>query len=273
MRLTLIQPRQNELYDFSHPERRFTAEQARRGAAEMVEQTFALMEQAPATDLVVTSEAVNFPGLEKQLPVLYPQLIEQGPLLERFAAFARARRCYVAAAHYAVDGGVRNRLTVFDRQGEIVGSYDKVHLAGEEQRSLTTGDSYCVVETDFGRMGLCICWDMQFPEVCRHYALAGARLVICPTWGWESIYAHARAYENGIFVAGAMSVPYRGGIAGIRTPSEAVAPDGTVLACADGAAAQQLTAELDLAAMEELHALRMHDRRPDTYGALVQHKA
>lgn len=271
MRLTLIQPRQNFLYDFAHQERTLSLAQAQAGVREMEEQTFALMEQAPATDLVVTTEAVNFPGLEKQLPVPYGELIREEPLLSRFAAFAKARHCYVAAGHYARDGkGVRNRLTVFDRQGTVAAVYDKVHLAGDEQRSLVAGDRYCVLEADFGRVGLCICWDMQFPEVCRHYALSGARLVICPTWGWESIYAHARAYENGIFVAGAMSVPYKEAIAGIRTPSEVVAPDGCVVAQAAPDAAQQLTMELELNAMEELHTLRMHDRRPETYGMLAR---
>ena len=271
MRLTLIQPRQNALYDFANPARRITAEASRALCDAMAAQTFALMEAAPPTDLLVTSEAVNFPGLAKQLDGEYAQYVDAAPLEQRFAAYARQRRCYVVASLYVKRGQqLFNEAVVFDRGGLAVARYAKVHLAGDEQHSLTAGNQYCMVDADFGRFGVCVCWDMQFPEVCRHYALQGARLVVCPTWGWEAIYAHARAYENGIFVAGAMSVPYQGTIEGLRTPSELVAPDGRVLARASAAEAQPLTAEFDLTAMQALTQLRLQDRRADTYAALVK---
>ena len=271
MRLTLVQPVQNALYDFAHSQRVFTAREAGELAADMAEQTFALLSQAPRTDLLVTTEAVNFPGLQRQLAGDYAACVDARPLEARFAAFARERGCYVVAGLYTNrDGQLCNEAVVWDRAGREAARYRKVHLAGEEQLSLTPGDRYCAVDADFGRFGVCVCWDMQFPEVCRHYALMGARLVVCPTWGWEAVYAHARAYENGIFVAGAMSVPYGGPIEGIRTPSELVAPDATVLARAAADRADVLTCEFDPAAMEELHRLRMQDRRPDTYGALTE---
>ena len=69
-----------------------------------------------------------------------------------------------------------------------------------------------------------------------------------------------------------MSVPYEGDIEGIRAPSEVIGPDGLTRARASRSAAQALICELDLDAQRELHALRMHDRRPDTYGALTESK-
>ena len=271
MRLTLIQPRQNALYDFACRDRMFSAAEAGALRAEMEEQTFTLLEAAPETDLAVTTEAVNFPGPAGQLPGEYARYVDATALERRFAEYARRRGCYVVAGLYQNHGGkLYNEAVVFDRGGGVAARYAKVHLAGDEQVALTPGDRYCLVDADFGRFGVCVCWDMQFPEVCRHYALRDARLVVCPTWGWEAVYAHARAYENGIWVAGAMSVPFRGNIEGIRTPSEAVAPDGNVLARADTDRAQQLTCAPDLSAMADLHAVRMHDRRPDTYGLLTQ---
>ena len=271
MRLTLIQPKQNALYDFAHQEKHITAETSRALREAMAEQTIALMEASPETDLMVTSEAVNFPGLEKQLDAPYQAHIDSRWLEARFAALARQKACYVVGSLYVSrDGHLYNEAIVWDRGGAVVARYDKIHLAGDEQHSLTAGRQYCAVDADFGRFGVCVCWDMQFPEVCRHYALQGVRLVVCPTWGWEQIYAHARAYENGIFVAGAMAVPYRGPIEGIRTPSELVAPDGSVLARASADRAETLTCAFDLAAMAELHQMWMHDRKPDTYQALAQ---
>lgn len=271
MRLTLIQPKQNALYDFAHPEKHIASEASRALREAMAEETIALMEASPETDLIVTSEAVNFPGLEKQLDAPYAAHIDSRSLEARFAEIARQKACYVLGSLYVSrDGHLYNEAVVWNRAGVVIARYDKIHLAGDEKKSLTAGQRYCTVDADFGRFGVCVCWDMQFPEVCRQYALQGVRLVVCPTWGWEQIYAHARAYENGIFVAGAMAVPYQGAIEGIRTASELIAPDGSVLARASTDKAETLTCDFDLSAMAELHQMRMQDRRPDTYKALAQ---
>ena len=70
---------------------------------------------------------------------------------------------------------------------------------------------------------------MQFPETCRSYALQGADMVLAPTWGWESTYAAARAYENGMYVASAMAVPSYKHIEGRRVPSQVISPLGEVI--------------------------------------------
>lgn len=243
MKITLIQPRVKT-------------------AAEVAAQTLELMASVPQTDLMVTTEAINYPGT-----------VDGSELLPAFSAMASAKRCYLVACMYTREAGtLRNRAHVLNREGKRIAVYDKVHLAGDEQRMMRPGDRYCVVDADFGRFGVCICWDMQFPEVCRHYALCGARLVVCPTWGWENLYAQSRAYENGIYVAGAMNVPYDRPIEGIRSPSEVIAPDGSILAAAGRDEAAALTCEIDLNAMGELYAVRMRDRRPATYGILTEQK-
>lgn len=273
MKLALIQPKQNQLYDFARPDRHFSAEESRQLTAEMTEQTFSLMDCVSSADLVVTTEAVNYPGSAESLPGPYAAYIQEAPLLDRFSAYAKDHACYVAACVYAHrENRLVNRAVVFDRQGRQIAVYDKIHLAGEEQTTLAAGSAYRIIDADFGRFGVCICWDMQFPEVCRYYALMDCRLVICPTWGWESIYANSRAYENGIWVAGAMSVPYRGGIEGIRTPSGVIAPDGRTWASASPSEAEALVCGIRLEDYSDLHSLRMHDRRPDTYAALCDEK-
>ena len=65
--------------------------------------------------------------------------------------------------------------------------------------------------------------------MARNLARKGCDLIVCPTWGWEWIYGPARAYENGIFVAAAMAVPYWMPIEDLRRPSMVVSPDGRIL--------------------------------------------
>lgn len=274
MKIVLLQPVQNKLYHFSEAKEKLSKAEAIQLQQNMIEQTFELLESAPPADLYVTTEAVNYPGEAQKLPGNYADYIDARPLLERFSCEAAKRHAYIAAGLYEKDatGILRNTLTVFERSGKQAAHYTKVHTVGSEQQTLMAGNEYSVLEADFGRIGLCICWDMQFPEVCRHYALDGCHMVICPTWGWESIYSHARAYENGIWVAGAMSVPYTSAISGIRTPSEVIAPDGSIRALASADHADILLCECDLNSMHDLYSLRMNDRHPETYMKLTTPK-
>jgi len=130
---------------------------------------------------------------------------------------------------------------------------------------LTPGKEYLVMDTEFGKIGVIICWDMQFPEACRELVLRGAELILCPTWGWEQIYGHSRAYENGVYVASAMSVPFREDITGIRNPSEVISPKGEILASGSRSKAEVVTCELDIRDCKEFKELRMSNRHPETY--------
>jgi predicted amidohydrolase len=79
----------------------------------------------------------------------------------------------------------------------VVGKYSKTHLPQEEAESgITAGDLYPVFDTDFGRIGITICWDLQFPEPFAAMARKGAELILLPIWGGNDILARARAIEN-----------------------------------------------------------------------------
>lgn len=276
MRIALLQTKQNRLYDFADAGRRYSLREARALQQEMVEQTLALLEGIDAPcDLIVTPEAINFPGSPEHIEGEWTRCIAEAEdmWLDAFAAQSKRLGSYLVLGAYTRRAGkVYNSACIYDRMGQRIALYDKMHLAGSEQRTLEAGHELAVIDADFGRFGVCICWDMQFPEVCRLYALAGARLVVCPTWGWEGIYAHARAYENGIFVAGAMGVPYQGDIEGIRNPSEVVGPDGTVRVAASRDRAEVVFVEIDITESGAYRALRMADRRPALYGGLFQER-
>ena len=274
MKLALIQTRQNALYSFLNPEARYTLDEAGALQRDMLEQNLMLMRQAAAQgcDLMVTTEAMNFPGQPHKVQGDIAALVDQSVawLVPQLSEIAREGACYIAACLYSrrapgiTDGGLYNAIWLFDRQGEVCAVYHKTHLAGDENDYLIPGDRYCVVETDFGRVGLAICWDMQFPETCQRLTEMGADLIVTPTWGWEWIYGPARAYENGVYVAAAMAVPEWGPIEGLRSPSEVIRPDGECLARGSRMEAGVVYCDIeDLSAFRDLRDMRLQRRRRD----------
>lgn len=145
-----------------------------------------------------------------------------GPTTETLGQLARELRTYIVAGLYErVPPALYNTAVLIDRDGKLAGTYRKTHLPREEwEAGITPGDSYPVFETDFGKIALLVCWDLQFPEPWRAVALQGAELVLLPIWGGNETLLRARAIENHVF---AVSSSY-------DMRSCVVAPDGEILA-------------------------------------------
>ncbi|RUQ99114.1 nitrilase-related carbon-nitrogen hydrolase [Labedella endophytica] len=110
------------------------------------------------------------------------------------------------------DGALYNSAAVVSADG-VLAVYRKVHLWDRENLVFTPGSSAPpVVETPHGRLGVIVCYDLEFPEMPRSLALAGADLIVVPT-NWprtevpegekppEIIHAQAAARSNGVFIA------------------------------------------------------------------------
>lgn len=271
MKIGLVQTKHNALYDFLNPEFTLTSDQCRFLQEQQVRQNLQLLQQAERRefDLLVTTECINYirtAGSNRaEDALLYPTL----DCWER-EALSRAARCagswLVAGLGYRENGKAYNAALVFDRKGELRQIYRKAHLVGDESKVFTPGNALCVQQADFGCFGVCVCWDMQFPETARSLALMGAQIVVCPTWGWEAdLYGRARAYENGIFAAAAMAVPAWGNIESPRTPSSVISPSGDFLVCASVDAAVLVECTLDLSQISLYHSARIDGRRPELY--------
>jgi predicted amidohydrolase len=106
-----------------------------------------------------------------------------GPFVEQLASRARRYSAYIAGSLYVEEGDCYpNKTLVIDREGNLAGSYDKVHPTYREIDSgVTPGPSAQVVETDFGRLGLAICFDIGWPEHWAALAAQGAELVVWPS--------------------------------------------------------------------------------------------
>ncbi len=155
---------------------------------------------APAgADLILFPEGITVVGTGKS----YAEVSETvpGPTTARLAELARQKHAYVAAGLYERDGAaVYNTAVLLDRTGNLIGRYRKVHLPRSEMEQLTPGNEYPVFHTDFGTVGIMICYDVFFAEPARALALEGAEIVLLPIWGGNETLATARAIENHVFL-------------------------------------------------------------------------
>ena len=125
-----------------------------------------------------------------------------GPTTKVLGSIARKYKLYVVAGILERSGDtVFNTAVLIDRNGNLAGKYRKVSLPQEEiDGGITPGDSFSVFNTDFGRIGLMICWDVTFPEPARILAQKGAEIIFLPIWGGDVNLAKARAIENQVYL-------------------------------------------------------------------------
>lgn len=109
------------------------------------------------------------------------------PLVAQWSQAVSGRSVVVLGfAERGPDGAHFNSAAVLDATG-VLAVYRKAHLWDREKLFFTPGDRRPpVVETAFGRIGVIICYDLEFPEYTRHVALAGADLIAVPT-NWPAV--------------------------------------------------------------------------------------
>lgn len=101
---------------------------------------------------------------------------------------------------------------VFNRQGKIVGRHTKTVLTRDEiNRGFKPGKNIKVIETEFGKIGICVCFEIHFPEIAREYKLQGARVIFNPIGTgmynedqyqvWTAV-GKVRASENRVYTLG-----------------------------------------------------------------------
>jgi deaminated glutathione amidase len=117
------------------------------------------------------------------------------------------------------DGKVANRAFLFAPNGDLVTTYDKIHMfdvdldKGEswrESSTYTPGEKAVVADLPFGKLGFAICYDLRFPQLFRTEAMEGAEILTAPAaFTKQTGVAHwhvllrSRAIENGAFVVSA----------------------------------------------------------------------
>ena len=196
-------------------------------------------------------------------------------LLPRVADLARRTGVALVVSEPHDDGTAESiTAVVVDRDGTVLGRYTKTHLYGPAERAaFTPGDGTPLVVDVAGlRVGVLVCFDVEFPEAVRALAVAGADVVAVPTAIFDPDVARlllpARAYENRVALAYANHVgPAADGVSTFSGGSVVVGPDGRVLARAEQDEAGLLLADVDAA---DLRGARdvvdyVRERRPETY--------
>ncbi|MNI02238.1 Aliphatic amidase [compost metagenome] len=151
-------------------------------------------------DLICLTEtfyegSVNLPLVDKCQSI-------PGELTNEIGKKAAEYHSYVLFTMYErEDEHIYNTAVLIGRDGTIAGKYRKMHLPlYEAEYGVMPGSSHGIFDTDFGRIGVLICYDQEFPESARILALLGAEVIFIPTIGDESLQTRARARDNGLHV-------------------------------------------------------------------------
>jgi deaminated glutathione amidase len=160
-----------------------------------------------------------------------------------------------------------NTLPAFDRGGELIGAYRKIHLydveipgrvSYRESSSVSPGAETVIVPVDGVSVGLSICYDLRFPELYRRLAVDGATVLVVPAAfmmhtgrdHWE-VLLRARAVENQCYVLAAGQIGDHDPGRTCFGRSMVVDPWGTVVAQMPDEVGM-ITADLDLGRLERI---------------------
>lgn len=170
------------------------------------------------TDLDEWARVLDAAGEAKADLVLLPEEFRlgepesrRGPSPALLAAKARQYGMYTAGGFYLKEKGrVYNTCMLFDRRGRLAGRYDKIHPYTPElwRRGIVPGREAPVFQTDFGKVGIVICYDSWFPDVAELLALKGAEILLFPNASYFRSLMPARAADNGVrFVVSSLDGP------------------------------------------------------------------
>lgn len=169
-------------------------------------------------DVALLPEMFNNKGVKDAEPI-------DGPTCQLMSQKAKQWKMYVSGSFYEKrDDLAFNTAPLFDREGKLLGTYSKNQLYDpEEDEGTTPGVGFPVFQTDFGKLGIIICYDSWFPETSRLLAYKGAELILFPNAGYFTGLMPARAADNGAWVAvSSLNCP-----AGVWDPSGACAGEET----------------------------------------------
>jgi predicted amidohydrolase len=139
----------------------------------------------------------------------------EGPVKDNFARLARQHHCYIVVPMILREDKERkecsNAGVLVDRKGEVAGIYRKVHVAVETgsdsmEGGVTPGKEIPVFNCDFGKLGIQICFDMEFDYGWKELARKGADLVAWPTASPQTSHPAFRAMQYRYYI---VSSPWR----------------------------------------------------------------
>jgi len=143
---------------------------------------------------------------EKADLLLYPEnVVRHDPhgVMKLLSELSARYRMYTSISATFTDpryGRRYNRGLLYDRQGTLAGEYDKIHPYSPETTddNVTPGIRTDIFQTDFGKVGIIICYDSWFTDVTQLLALKGAEVILFPVAGYYRSLIPARAADNSV---------------------------------------------------------------------------
>lgn len=234
-------------------------------------------------DFVILPEMFCCPYQTENFPIYAEK--EGEPVWQQLSGYAKQYGIYLIGGSMPekdAEGNVYNTSYIFDREGKQIGKHRKVHLFDidvkggqtfKESDTLTAGDSDTVFDTEFGKIGVMLCFDIRFPELSRMMVNDGVKVIFVPaafnmTTGpahWELSF-RTRALDNQIYMVGC--APARDVSAGYISWGHSIVTDpwGRVTGMLDeneGILLAELDMDYEEQVREELPLLK--SRRKDIY--------
>jgi predicted amidohydrolase len=132
-----------------------------------------------------------------------------GETSEKLSQIASELGAYLVCGVDELDtatGNIHDSSVLISSNGRLLGVYRKVHLWDQERKYFTRGANFPTFDTKFGKIGMGICYDLEFPEAARALASQGAQILFFPSAQMSPIekyvdtYVLSRAAENTSFV-------------------------------------------------------------------------
>lgn len=203
-----------------------------------------------------------------------------GPSARQVGEIARRLGIAVCYGYPELDEGgvVYNSAQLIGPDGQARLNYRKTHLFGDLDRGMfAPGEGRAdIAEIGGLKLGLLICYDVEFPEAVRALALAGADIVLVPTANMKPYDAvsrfivPARAFENEVFVVYANRCGTEGELDYIGLSCVGDPNGGNLVLAGEGE--ELVLVDIDPARLKESRAFNTHlrDRRPETYRPLTE---
>src|SRR5213595_2358780 len=225
--------------------------------------------------------------------IVFPEMVDTGysmPAIQKHAtswnegavsklqAMAKELSLAIIAGVSDRDGSrIYNAQAFIDVHGQVIGKYRKTHLVTaaplDERPCITAGDSFTRCEIDKFNLGLTICYDLRFPEVCRALAVDRQVNVFINSSAWPlvrvehlRILALARAIENQSYLILANRVGTDNGVTFCGT-STIIDPYGVIVAAASVDRAEMIHSEISNDVINSVRSrmLVFTHRRGDLY--------
>lgn len=245
-----------------------------------------LVEKAAKNDarFISLPEYFNFLG-EDSKKIEHAEDIPGGETTKLLSDLARKYNVYIHAGSIVetyTDEKSYNTSFIINPNGEVIDKYRKLHLFDvdvkgiptyRESNTIQAGNKPVIIDMEFGRLGLSICYDLRFPELFRYYALKGCNILLIPAaftqytgmLHWEALL-RARAIENQCFVIAAAQFGSHAPGKVCYGNSMIIDPWGTVIARASEGEGV-IIADLDLNLVQQARSSipNLKHRRPEIY--------